>query len=85
MLSVACPRSFLLEVSFSQSNYLTFFNNCAVDVNSFVHWCYALCSAIGLSYGTDDRSLKDAFTCYGEVTEGKRNITDPMLPCGCQG
>ncbi|XP_047945635.1 glycine-rich RNA-binding protein 4, mitochondrial-like isoform X1 [Salvia hispanica] len=29
----------------------------------------------GLSYGTDDRSLKDAFTCYGEVTEA-RVITD---------
>ncbi|KAL1548113.1 Glycine-rich RNA-binding protein 4, mitochondrial [Salvia divinorum] len=29
----------------------------------------------GLSYGTDDRSLKDAFTSFGEVTEAKV-ITD---------
>ena len=32
---------------------------------------YVLVFLLGLSYGTDDQSLKDAFSSFGDVVEGE--------------
>lgn len=34
-------------------------------------WIFLFGGLLGLSYGTDDQSLKDAFSNYGEVAEGE--------------
>lgn len=34
----------------------------------FLVWCF---DNLGLSYGVDDQSLKDAFASFGDVVEGE--------------
>lgn len=34
---------------------------------------------IGLSYGTDDQSLREAFSSFGDVTDGEQEIEQIIL------
>lgn len=68
MLSAACPPSFSLEVFFLEFTILALFvANLSYDL------IYMSFPSIGLSYGTDDQSLKDAFSSFGEVDSGGLN------------
>lgn len=50
------------------------FNVISIPVMLFIPVCaFSSCSAFlfsGLSYGTDDQGLREAFTSFGEVIEG---------------
>lgn len=42
---------------------------------NLILWHYVL---LGLSFGTDDQSLKDAFSGFGEVVDGENNSHFPV-------
>ena len=48
---------------------------CAIKLDSFGN------VGVGLSYGIDDQSLRDAFSGYGDVIEGEFNLNLPSYKC----
>lgn len=49
-------------------------------VNTLRQFAYLFLNLIGLSFGTDDLSLREAFTSFGDVVEGNLP-TIPSLAC----
>ena len=63
---VLCPLSFSLAVSSLAKLLMRVYASM-----SKIIWIYYLFLFTGLSWGTDDHSLREAFTNFGEVTEGQ--------------
>lgn len=42
-----------------------------LDLDNIIEYLTWILWFLGLSYGTDDQSLKEAFSGFGEVTDGE--------------
>lgn len=70
MLSAPSTKLFIggaFELHFELDAFYIFFILCLVDNNDL---CTYL-SVTGVSYSTDEQSLREAFSKYGEVVDGK--------------
>jgi hypothetical protein len=71
MLLGLCPPSFSLVVSFCCFALFDLCIQASYQAITFVLCLFFGVIWLGLSWGTNDQSLKEAFSSFGEVTEGQ--------------
>lgn len=76
--SMSSSKLFIGGIVICLGRYLWIQTTC-VGANFLIVFIVLDFAIVGLSYGVDDQSLKDAFSSYGDVVEGEFNLLSLLL------